>query len=224
MLEDQEGGPVGLRAVPTELRWKAPLNSPPNAAMVLGTTSDASAAPDQASGGFSGGNPNVVSTGDARDRTPGKEGCEERRREPGSSAFAVSWSRRSKDCTEATLAAACSAGREGRATGAIARRAANQTASQLRNCLSRCAGIAADTSPLSGSWPATLSKDGLQQRRRQGAPCTTEVPDGRPPRALGVTRAFGQHCRAINRRTARPGSWGSPGHRLPAPEPRAAPR
>jgi len=103
--------------------------------MALGGTSDVFATPDQASGGFSGGSPNVVSTGDRRDRTPGAEGWAGRRRDPGSSAFAVGWSRRSKDCTEAARAAACSTGKDGRAIGAIARRAANQTVRKLCNRL-----------------------------------------------------------------------------------------
>jgi hypothetical protein len=154
----QDGGPVGVRAVPTELRWKASLISPPYAAMVFGATSDASARPNQASGGLRGGNPNVVSTRDGRDKTPGAEGWTGRRPDPGSSALAVAWSRRSNDCTEAARGAADSTGNDGRATGAIARRAANQTARQLRNCPARSASLPPGTSVLSRAAKRVVAK------------------------------------------------------------------
>jgi hypothetical protein len=37
----QTGGPVGVRAVPTELRWKAPLASAMDARIGPGATGDA---------------------------------------------------------------------------------------------------------------------------------------------------------------------------------------
>ena len=77
-----------LRAVPTELRWKTSLVSPPNAPITFGVTGEVSPTPSQALAGFTGGNPNV-STGESRDKTPGTDGCAGRRRDPRSSGFAV---------------------------------------------------------------------------------------------------------------------------------------
>lgn len=69
----QAGGPVGVRAVPTELRWKSPLRSRPNAVVACNEGGGWSTA-GRSSGGLTGGSPSVVSSNDSRDSMPSVNG------------------------------------------------------------------------------------------------------------------------------------------------------
>jgi hypothetical protein len=131
----QEGGPVGERAVPTELRWKTTRSSPPSAVVTCRARAGWSAA-IHSRGGLTRGNPSVVSSNDKRDNMPSVSGWSGRSPVAGCCPRAASCV--TSASTEAAGTVARSTGKEGRAKGAIARRAANQAAGQQRSCQARC--------------------------------------------------------------------------------------
>jgi hypothetical protein len=158
----QEGGPVGVRAVPTELRWRTRLRSVPSAVVVCNPGAGRSAA-GRSSGGLTGGRPSVVSSSDRRESMPSVDAWAGRSPVAGCSpcssscATSVSW--------EPAETAASSTGKKGRAKGAIARKAASQAANQRCSLSPRCVRAPTGTRP-SPARPTPPDRGASRQQQR----------------------------------------------------------
>ena len=142
----QAGGPVGVRAVPTALRCKTPLRSRPSAVVACNAGAGWSTAA-RSSGGLTGGSPSVVSRNDRRDNMPSVNGWSGRTSAAGCLPSASP--RATSPSGTAAGTAVRSTGKEGRANGAIARRAATHAANQRCTLSRRCARALTGTSVVS---------------------------------------------------------------------------
>ena len=149
-----------MRAVPTELRWKTLLVSPPSAVVVCIASTGWSAV-GRSSGGLTGGSPKVVSSSARRDNMPGVNGWAGR--SPAAGCLPWASSRGTSASGAAAGTAAGSTGPKGRAKGATARRAANNAASQRCSVSPRCARVPTGTSVVS------RARQSAAQSRRQSA-------------------------------------------------------
>jgi hypothetical protein len=159
----QAGGPVGARAVPTELRWKPPLRSRPNAVVACNEGAGWSTA-GRSSGGLTGGRPRVVSRNDSRDNMPSVNGWSGRSSAAGCLPSASRWATSASGTAAGT--AAGSTGKEGRANGAIARRAATHAANQPCSLSRRCARALTGTSFFSRARQTLPGRGARRQRCR----------------------------------------------------------
>jgi len=191
-LDFQAGGPVGVRAVPTELRCRTFLGSPPGAVAACWASGGSSTA-GESSGALTGGSPSVVWRSAARDRMPGANDW------PGRSSAGGCWPLAPSCATSASGAAtggpASTPGVEGRAKGPTAKMAAKHAASNRCSMSHRCARGPIVTSVLSRAAERVMvpSNHGLRHSRRQDA--SPEAPAGSPyGLRSSARRVFGAPC------------------------------
>ena len=139
----QAGGPVGVRAVPTALRWKIARGSPPST-IAPPCASRGWWVAGRRTGALTGGSPSVVSTSDGRDRIPSVTGSAEISPAAGSLP-SVPWYATGASWAPAGAATARSRGSKGRAPGARTRMTANHAASQGCSLPPRCARASTGT-------------------------------------------------------------------------------
>jgi hypothetical protein len=155
----QAGGPVGVRAVPTALRWNTSLGSPPGTIAATGAHRGWSAA-CPGSGALSAEVASAVSSSGRRDNMPVVSSWDARTPVGGFSPSA--WPLTSG--LGSAAGAVSSIGREGLATDAIARMPANQAASHRSSIPPRCARAPTGTSVVSHA-----RSDAARSRRQSAA-------------------------------------------------------